>query len=311
MRDLAIRGAPFTHDERQALINYCQTDVDALGQLLPLMKPHISLEHALLRGRYTRAAAHMERIGVPIDTEAHATLQRYWEPLQRHMVQEIDAQYGVYDGLTFKEDLFSDYLIRNGMGWKYTEHGRFELKDDTFKHMCRMYPQLNSLRELRNFLGKMRLEKLAVGADGRNRCMLSMFRARTGRNQPSTNKFIFGPSTWIRGLIKPQPGYGLAYIDWSQQEFAIAAVLSGDTAMQEAYLSGDPYLAFGIQAGKLPKDATKETHKVERGLFKQCVLAVQYGMGYQSLAFNIGRPNWVAKELRTRSAYENRNHAAA
>jgi DNA polymerase I-like protein with 3'-5' exonuclease and polymerase domains len=34
---------------------------------------------------------------------------------------------------------------------------------------------------------------------------------------------------------------GVAYIDWSQQEFAIAAKLSGDKAMLEAYRSGKPW----------------------------------------------------------------------
>ena len=41
----------------------------------------------------------------------------------------------------------------------------------------------------------------------------------------------------------------VAYVDWSQQEFGIAASLSGDAAMMEAYRSGDPYLTFGKQAG--------------------------------------------------------------
>jgi DNA polymerase I len=74
----------------------------------------------------------------------------------------------------------------------------------------------------------MRLSDLAVGSDGRNRTLLSAFRARTGRNQPSNTKFIFGPAVWLRGLIKPPPGHGIAYVDWSQQEFGIAAALSGD-----------------------------------------------------------------------------------
>ena len=80
----------------------------------------------------------------------------------------------------------------------------------------------------------------------------SAFRSRTGRNQPSNSKFIFGPSVWLRGLIKPPPGHGVAYVDWRQQEFGIAAALSGDAAMQAAYLSGDPYLAFAKQAGAVP-----------------------------------------------------------
>jgi DNA polymerase I len=51
----------------------------------------------------------------------------------------------------------------------------------------------------------------------------------------------------------------VAYIDWSQQEFGIAAALSGDIAMQAAYGSGDPYLDFAKQAGAVPRHATKTT----------------------------------------------------
>ena len=94
------------------------------------------------------------------------------------------------------------------------------------------------MRELRSALSEMRLNDLAVGSDGRNRTILSAFRSRTGRCQPSNTKYIFGPSVWLRGLIKPPEGWGIAYIDWCQQEFGIAAMLSGDEAMQAAYRSG-------------------------------------------------------------------------
>jgi DNA polymerase I-like protein with 3'-5' exonuclease and polymerase domains len=126
---------------------------------------------------------------------------------------------------------------------------------------------------------------------------LSPFRARTGRNQPSNSKFIFGPSVWLRGLIRPKPGWGLAYVDWSQQEFGIAAALSGDPAMLEAYRSGDPYLAFAMQAGAVPATATKKTHEAERDQFKACVLATQYGMGEASLAARINQPVARARQL--------------
>jgi DNA polymerase I len=141
------------------------------------------------------------------------------------------------------------------------------------------------------------LNDLAVGRDGRNRTILSAFRARTSRNQPSNTKYIFGPSVWLRSLIQPPPGYGIAYIDYSQQEFGIAAALSGDEAKQAAYLSGDPYLAFGKQAGAVPPDGTRETHSNVRDLFKTCTLAVQYGMEEQSLAQRIGQPTIVARDL--------------
>ena len=67
--------------------------------------------------------------------------------------------------------------------------------------------------------------------------------------------------------------------------------------MQEAYRSGDPYLTFGKQAGAIPHDATKTSHKSQRELFKACVLGVQYGMEAESLALRIGQPTIVARGL--------------
>ena len=84
--------------------------------------------------------------------------------------------------------------------------------------MAKRYPQLEPLKELRHALSELRLEKLAVGSDDRNRTLLSPFGASSGRNTPSNNKFIFGPSVWLRGLIKPPEGRALAYIDWKSQE---------------------------------------------------------------------------------------------
>ena len=52
MRALAMRGGPYTAAEQQALLDYCQTDVDALAKLLPAMLPKIDMSRALLRGRY-------------------------------------------------------------------------------------------------------------------------------------------------------------------------------------------------------------------------------------------------------------------
>ena len=143
----------------------------------------------------------------------------------------------------------------------------------------------------------MRLNDLAVGHDARNRTILSAFRAKTSRNQPSNTQFIFGPSTWLRGLIKPPPGHAVAYVDWSNQEFGIAAKLSGDEQMMAAYQSGDPYLAFGKQCGKLPTGATKASHPDTRQLLKGCVLGVLFGMEAKTLALNIGQPEIVARDL--------------
>jgi hypothetical protein len=297
MRQLAMRGGPYTAEEQLALLDYCQSDVDALARLLPRMLPHIDLPRATLRGRYMAAAARIEWNGVPIDTETLARLRAHWGEIQDELIARIDSQYGVYEGRSFRAAKFRDYLVRHGIPWPVLESGELDLKEDTFREMARSHPQLAPLRELRHALSQLRLNELAVGPDGRNRCLLSAFGSRTGRNQPSNSKFIFGPSTWLRGLIKPEPGMAVAYIDYEQQEFGIAAALSGDANMRDAYRSGDPYLAFARQAGAVPPDATKKSHGKERELFKACVLAVQYGMGEASLAQRIGQPVAKAREL--------------
>jgi len=297
MRDLIIRGGPWSNDERAAILDYCESDVDALARLLPVMLPKIDLPRALLRGRYMVAAARVEYAGVPIDLEMLAKLRARWTDIQDTLITRIDADYGVFDGRTFKAAKFAEWLVRANLPWPRLESGELDLSDEAFREAARAHPEAAPLRELRSTLSELRLNDLAVGRDGRNRCLLSAFQARTGRNQPSNSKYIFGPSVWLRGLIKPPPGHGVAYIDWSQQEFGIAAALSGDTNMIAAYQSGDPYLAFAKQAGAVPAHATKQSHLAQRDLFKACVLAVQYGMGPDALSARIGQPPVVARDL--------------
>jgi hypothetical protein len=174
--------------------------------------------------------------------------------------------------------------------------------------MATAFPELAPLHELRATLAQMRNWKLAVGQDGRNRCILadlgekdhrgySPFGAKTGRNTPSNSEFIFGLATWLRSLIRPERGMAVAYLDYEQQEFGIAAALSGDRNMMCGYRSGDPYLAFAIQAGAVPSDATKNTHGPVRDQFKQCALGIQYAMGAEALAQRLGESASRGREL--------------
>jgi DNA polymerase I-like protein with 3'-5' exonuclease and polymerase domains len=75
----------------------------------------------------------------------------------------------------------------------------------------------------------------------------------------------------------------LAYIDYNQQEFGIAAALSGDEAMKRAYRSGDPYLEFAKLAGAAPPDATKASHPEIRDQYKIAALGILMGMGQELL----------------------------
>ena len=166
MRQLAIRGGPFTNAERAALLDYCQQDVDALARLLPKMLPHLDLPRALLRGRYMVAAARMEAVGVPINTKAHQTLAESWEQIQDRLIGRIDADYHVYDGKTFRTKRFAAFLAVNNIPWPQLPSGALALDDDTFREMARSYPGVASLRELRRSLSQLRLSDLAVGRDG-------------------------------------------------------------------------------------------------------------------------------------------------
>jgi len=298
MRSRILRGPPYSAEERIAILDYCEADVDATRALLHAMAGDIDWPRAFLRGRYCKAVAQMEATGIPVDTGLLAQLQEGWPSIQRALITEIDVAYEAFEQGSFRASRWSDYLAREGIPWPRHASGSLALDQDTFKERALAFPQIEPMRQLRNTLAQMRrLELLAVGKDGRNRCMLSAFSSKTGRNQPSNSAYIFGRPKWLRALIRPDPGFGLAYIDWEQQEFGIAAALSEDENMQRAYLSGDPYLAFAQLVGAVPRGATKESHPREREQFKACVLAVQYGMGAESLARRISQPVARAREL--------------
>ena len=301
-RDRIMLGRPFSAADRAGALDYCASDVIALQELLPALvsrlesRPHW-LDHALLRGRYMKAVAVMQHRGVPMDLEMLDQLRRHWPDLKTHLIDSIREDFPIFDGATLKHGLFEQWLIDHGIPWATTETGRLSMTEDTFKKMAKAHPIVAPLHEVVNNLGKLRITDLEVGVDGRNRTMLSPFGAATGRNTPSASRFIFAPSVWLRSLIKPGPGRAVAYVDFGSQEIVIAAALSKDKAMLRAYESGDPYLAFAIDAGLAPPGATKASHKLIRERCKALVLGTLYGMGQETLAGHLQVPVAEAREL--------------
>ena len=196
-RALIMRGGPWSAEERQAILDYCESDVLALERLLPpmLRAGHIDLPRALLRGRYMAAVARMEHNGVPIDIGVLEKLRLYWRIIQDRLIADVDARYGVFEGRTFKTDRFAAWLAKAGIPWPRLESGRLDLSDDAFGQMALAYPTIVApLRELRTTLAELRLNDLVVGHDGRNRTLLSPFRARTGRISPRTQNSFLVPA---------------------------------------------------------------------------------------------------------------------
>jgi hypothetical protein len=297
LRRLALRGGPYADAERRALLDYCESDVQALVRLLGRMAGLIDVPRAVLRGRFVQAVARMEANGVPIDVPTLALLNRHWRGLQRETVGRVDADFGVYDGTHFRAERFARWLADRGIPWPRLPSGALSLDDDTFRDMAASHPALQPLRQLRQALATLHLADLPVGRDGRNRCPMSPFGTITGRCAPSTSQFIFARPAWMRSLIRPEPDRALAYLDWASQEYGVGAVLSGDPAMTADYVAGDPYLGFARRVGLVPAGATKQSHRAERDMVKAVILGTQYGMGEQALAVRIGRPVAYARDL--------------
>jgi DNA polymerase-1 len=282
-QDLARRGGPWTPTEQRTLLDYCESDATCLEPLFLRMLPAITavphgFSQALIRGRYTCPVAEMEHHGLPTDTETWSRLLDCWNAIKLDVIQAVDADFGVYEGTHFRDGLFLKYLAEHRMAWPRDPDTRQVKTDqDTFADMCKLYPHMHPLKELRQAVSDLNAAKLAIGPDGRNRVLLSPYGQKAGRNNPKSGPFLLGKSVWLRGLIKPAEGRAVACCDWSAQEVHIAAVLSGDQAMLDVLATEDPYLRFAVMAGMAPPAATKASHKEIRDLAKTCVLGNSYG----------------------------------
>ena len=99
MRKLAIRGGPFTDDERRDLLDYCEGDTDALVALLPRLLAatnytRTTFAQALFRGRYMANVATIERNAIPMDAPLVERLNRHWPGIRRHLIDAVDTDFG-------------------------------------------------------------------------------------------------------------------------------------------------------------------------------------------------------------------------
>lgn len=297
MRSRILEGPPFSEIEIKDILDYCDLDVKLTAKLFSCMKDSIDLQRALLRGRYMWAVSIMEYYGVPLNMDALTTLRSKWDSIKNKLIETVDNNYHVYENGVFKAQKFLDYLQKNKLSWELTPSGLPRLDEDFFKDQAKTFPQLKPLQELRYSLSQLKLNDLQVGEDGRNRTLLSPFGTITARNTPSSSRFIFGNAVWLRNLIQPPEGMALAYIDFEQQEIAIAAALSGDENLKQACLSGDPYISFAIQAGVVPPGSTKQSHPEIREQFKTCMIGINYGMSVETFARRANLPLIKAKDL--------------
>lgn len=297
MRNRILQGSPYNLVEQSEILDYCYTDITETTALYQAMALVIdSWDRALFRGKSMIIAAQIENRGVPIDVETWQILSENWDTVKLELIKGIKKDFDLFDGLKFKTQKFAKYLMDNKMSWPLTDKGNLKTDEDSWKDMTKTYPHLQPLADIMQLRGKLKNFRLACGKDGRNRGAIKPFTAVTGRNAPKI-ECVFTNSTWLRGLIKPQAEKVVAYTDYAAQEFLIAAVLSKDQNMLDAYESGDPYLYFAKLVKAIPLEGTKKSHKPIRDLYKTGCLAIQYGTGAGSLAVRLNRPLATAQEI--------------
>ena len=298
MRKLVLRGPPWSPEERNAILEYCASDVKAERQLFGAMAPDIDWPRALLRGRYAAALARTDEVGMPLDVDLTERLDRHQDALLDGMISEVDQGYGIFEGRTFKYDGFDRWRIKEGIeDWPLTEAGQLDLRDETLEDMEKIYPQLKPIRHVRQSTAAMRLYPHGVSEDGRSRPFLNPQGTSTNRNAPRNNENILGMSKWRRGLVKPREGDGLGILDFSSEEIGVAAGLSDDGNLKTSYRSGDAYFWFALEAGLLPPDMTLEAFQPLRPLYKMAFLAINYGISPESLGLRINRSTIFARHL--------------
>jgi DNA polymerase I-like protein with 3'-5' exonuclease and polymerase domains len=292
MQERTSRGHPFAADERTPILEYCKSDVDCLEKLLEAMAPTIELPYALFRGRYTKAVARIERAGIPTDRDCYERVVRNRERLKSRLIADFEAQHGPSPYIQNKQGVhrfnfrkLEAFLAQRGLleAWEKTPRHRLATNEDYLQEMARKHAGLRPLADLVKRIADLRQFGLTIGSDSRARFPVMPFKADTGRNQPKAKQFVLAQSSWTRGFILAPPRFSVAYADWSAAEFAIAAWLSDDKAMQEAYASGDPYLDSAVKMSFAQPGATKQTDGTTRDVFKTWLLSAQNGVTAKSL----------------------------
>lgn len=131
--------------------------------------------------------------------------------------------------------------------------------------------------------------------DGRVRGTFNLHGTETGRLSSSNPNMQNIPrNKMIKNLIVATPGTTLLQLDYSQAELRVLAMLSGDPALIDIYVSGKD-LHDAIADMMFGPDAHKD--KELRNLAKTINFGIAYGRGPSSIAQNFGKTMTEARDI--------------
>ena len=296
MRALAYTKSDHTPEEIALLQDYCLgDDCRMLMRLFGAMLPRLDLMRAPIRGAFMMELERMRWRGIPIDMSTYAPAKLHAPAIISKMQEELNRKLSaeIYSGGVFKRMAVFRVMRRDGIPIPADpKTGKFSVATKLIKSMIETHPILKDFYEDRRMISALQDLKLEIGADARNRSWLNPFGTKTGRNNPSTNRYLFGLPHTMRSFMKPPPGMAFAQIDYGAQEIGIAAAYSGDPVLIADYQRGDPYREFAAASlGVLNPTAQ------QRQVYKAVVLGRIYGMGAATLARNLGISKHQAQRI--------------
>lgn len=309
-RDEVIYNKTYTDEQMQSILDYCERDVLTLEHIFinqlkdieanyPNYGPKTFISQANFHARSMICAAKVEDNGMHIDNELFDQFTNQYERIKNEMIEEINSKIDVYNEHTFSNKKFENFIKKLGLWdrWPKTETGKLKTTDKVLHTFAQEHKDVDEFYLCKEFADSNKLKGAVVGPDGKARTSLNLFGTVTGRTNPSTATYPFNAPRFFRNILKPKPGHLYLYADYAMQEPCIAAYLSGDENMIEAYNSDDMYLYAPIKAGLLPQDAATEyvksgkvKHAVERELYKRSLLASMYGQMEYSLSKTLNIP---------------------
>jgi hypothetical protein len=250
-----------------------------------------------------KATALIQAVGMPIDMQLWNLVQENKATVLQSLIAHYDPSYGDDETIYTPEGewsyaRFERWLVRAGIKqWPRLESGRLDVDGDAFRLMYHQ-PGVEALHALRESLNVVVKAKLPIGRDGRNRPSLLPFCTATGRNAHS--KSLFNTHASMRSFMVFPPDKIGVYLDWRTQEVGIAAALSGDKELIQAYKGGDVYHALAVTCGFTDDPDPlhwKKNNTDVRNQMKRLQLAINYGMGVPSLAKGLNRHPLIASGI--------------